>query len=89
MNMPSHKSAAKRIRTSERRRLRNKAKKTRMKSLIKDLQGAETKEQAMEIYRTITSHLDRIASSGVIHVKNAARKKSRLAKLIQSKNFDA
>lgn len=82
--MPSHKSAEKRIRTSERSRVRNKAKKTRMKSLIKELRGSQSQEQAMEMYKKVSSHLDRIATHGVIHKKNAARKKARLARFIKS-----
>lgn len=82
--MPSHKSAEKRIRTSERRRVRNKAKKTKMKTLIKQLKAAENKEQAMVIYKKLSSHLDRISAKGVIHVNQAARRKSRLAQMVNS-----
>ncbi len=82
--MPNHKSSEKRIRTSERRRIRNKAKKTRMKSMIKELKATQTPEAAMELYKKVSSHLDRIASHGIIHKKNAARKKSRLAKFIKA-----
>ncbi|MAT38928.1 MAG: 30S ribosomal protein S20 [Ectothiorhodospiraceae bacterium] len=82
--MANHKSAIKRIRVSETRRLRNMAKKTRMKNLIKQLQGAETREQAEALYKQVSSHLDRIAEKGIIHKNNAANRKSKLAKFVQS-----
>lgn len=82
--MPQHKSAERRIRTSSRRRARNRTYKSMMKNLIKELRDTSDKAKAEELYRKVTSLLDRIATKGIIHANNAAQKKSRLARHVQS-----
>ena len=83
--MAHHKSAIKRSRQNEERRLRNRAVKTRMKTVIKKLAQAEKAGDAnliaSELNRT-KSVIDKAAKKGVIHSKTASRKKSRLAKSI-------
>lgn len=82
--MPQHKSAEKRVRTSEKRRVYNKMNKTRMKNALKDLRETTDKPTAEEKYRKVTSILDRLATKGIIHRNLAAQKKAKLAKFIQS-----
>jgi small subunit ribosomal protein S20 len=77
--MPHHKSAAKRIRTSEKERLRNRAVKSTVKSALKKFDEAPV-EQAAEALRLAVSELDRAARKGVIPKGRADRKKSRLAR---------
>ncbi len=74
--MPNIKAAIKWVRQSEKRTLRNRDMKTRLKSIFKKarLSGAE------EIVRRAESQYDKAASKGIIHPNKAARKKSRLAK---------
>ena len=85
-------SAKKRIRQNEKRRLRNKSWRTRARTHIKRARMAiETQdpEAAIAAVRMAAKELDRAASKGAIHKRNAARRKSRLmrqlAKLEASK----
>ena len=85
--MANHKSAVKRARQNEIRRLRNKATRTRVKSIVKEVQtsageasGDETKAKMI----AAQSVIDKAAKKGVIHKRTAARKISRLTKLANS-----
>ncbi len=84
--MANHKSAVKRAKQSEARRLRNRMRKTRMKNVIKEVQEAissNSTELVMERLRQAVSTIDRTAGKGVIHKNNAARKISRLTRRVQ------
>jgi small subunit ribosomal protein S20 len=84
--LANHKSAVKRAKQSEARRLRNRMRKTRMKNVIKDVQEAissNSPELVMERLRQAVSTIDRTAGKGVIHKNNAARKISRLTRRVQ------
>lgn len=81
--MANIKSAIKRIRVSERQRLRNKAAKSAMKTAIKKyLQALEANdaETARQRLQKAFSLIDKAAEKGIIHKNQAARRKSRLAK---------
>ena len=81
--MANHKSALKRARQSEERRQRNRARKTRMKSVVKAVEDAianSNKELAVTKLREAVSVIDKTASKGVIHKNKAARKISRLSR---------
>lgn len=80
--MPQHKSAEKRVRQSERRRVRNLAKRTRMKTAIKKVIGATEKETATKELKTTISMLDRMAVKGMIHRNKAANLKSKLTRRV-------
>lgn len=85
--MANHKSAIKRARQNEIRRLRNKSLKTKTKNVIKDfrLSVSETsKEETLKKLDMAKSNIDRAAQKGVIHKKTASRKISRLSKLVNS-----
>ncbi len=79
--MANIKSAIKRIRQEEKRRMRNRAVKsevkTRIKKFLKALEG-NNREEIEKLLREAVSTIDRAARKGVIHKNNAARKKSRL-----------
>ncbi|MGD9182985.1 MAG: 30S ribosomal protein S20 [Desulfobacterales bacterium] len=82
--MANHKSAEKRARQNEKRRLRNKAVKTRIKHATKNVRlssGEGSKEAALARLNAAQSIIDKAAKKGVIHKKTAARKISRLSKL--------
>jgi small subunit ribosomal protein S20 len=82
--LANHKSAFKRARQNEIRRLRNKSVKTKIKNVIKDLRlpvSETSKEEAMKKLDMAKSSIDRAAQKGVIHKKTASRKISRLSKL--------
>ena len=85
--MANHKSALKRAGQSERRRLRNRAVKTRVKNVIKEVQvmKADSPDGAIaESMVKAQSIIDKAAKKGVLHKRTAARKISRLAKLAAS-----
>ena len=77
--MANIKSAEKRIRTSARRRARNKARISRLRGAVKRFNQAETGKRAEALPRT-HAEIDRALAKGVIHRNAAARYKSRLAK---------
>lgn len=83
--MANHKSALKRARQNETQRLINMGYKTRTKNVVKEVRAliAEKDEgKAMESLKKATSVIQKSASKGVIHKKNASRKISRLASQI-------
>ena len=82
--MPQHKSAEKRVRQSERRSIRNKAKITRMRTLVKKVRTAKTKEDAKKALPAVVKFLDQIASKGIIHKNKAANLSSSLTKHVSA-----
>ena len=84
--MANHKSAIKRARQNELRRLRNKSVKTRIKTIVKDIRSAaETSGADMSAQiNAAQSAIDRASKKSVIHKRTAARKISRLTKLANS-----
>lgn len=85
--MANHKSALKRARQSIIRRDRNRAVKTRVKSTVKDVRLAVNEnvaDKSREMLITAQSVIDRASKKGVIHKRAAARKISRLSKLVNS-----
>ena len=85
--MANHKSAEKRARQNEKRRVRNKAVKTRIKHATKDVRsssGEGSQEVALAKLNAAKSIIDKTAKKGVIHKKTAARKISRLSKLVNA-----
>jgi len=81
--LANSKSAEKRIRTSERRRLRNRPFRSAARTFVKKAElaiASGDQAAAQEAVFAATSQLDRVASKGVIHPNNAARRKSRLMK---------
>jgi small subunit ribosomal protein S20 len=73
------KSAIKRMRQSERRRLRNRAVRSKVRTALKVARTVQGAEQATTIGEAIRI-LDKAVSKGVIHRNTAARKKSALAR---------
>ena len=68
--MANHKSALKRAKQNEERRQRNRARKTRMKNVVKAVEQAiatNDKELAMSKLKEAVSIIDKTASKGVIH----------------------
>jgi len=86
--MPHTRSAKRRLRQSEQRRLQNRAIKSTIKTQIKKvlaLAKAASTEQLQEEYRIAVKKLDKAAAKRVIHPNLAARKKSQLARLMHQK----
>ncbi|HEY8371778.1 MAG TPA: 30S ribosomal protein S20 [Pseudonocardiaceae bacterium] len=80
--MANIKSQIKRIKQNEKRRLRNKAVKSSVKTAIRKFREAAEagdKEKALVLLREASRKLDKAASKGVIHANQAANKKSAMA----------
>jgi small subunit ribosomal protein S20 len=87
--LANHKSALKRSRQNQIRRIRNKSVKTGVKNFIKDLKltiEGESKEAVPGKLNATKSAIDKAAKKGVIHKRTAARKVSRLSKLANSES---
>jgi small subunit ribosomal protein S20 len=83
--LANHKSALKRARQSEVRRIRNKGYKTRSKKAVKEVRAAvadSSLEKAQKSLSEAVAILQKASSKGVIHRKNAARRISRLNRLV-------
>lgn len=78
--MANIKSALKRIRSSARKRARNKPVRTALKTYVKSAQVAisAARDDSPEAVVRAISALDKAASKGIIHPNQAARRKSRL-----------
>ena len=91
--MANTKSAIKRIKIAERNRLRNKAYKSAMRTLIKKYfnavdkyaanPSAETMETVKQMMSEAYSKIDKAVKRRVIHSNNGARKKARLAQALK------
>ncbi|SHN03646.1 SSU ribosomal protein S20P [Cyclobacterium lianum] len=82
--MANHKSALKRIRANEAKRLRNRYQAKTTRTFIKRLKNTEDKTEAQELLKQVTSMIDRLAKKNVIHRNNAANKKSKLTRFVNS-----
>ncbi|MDR6938933.1 small subunit ribosomal protein S20 [Arcanobacterium hippocoleae] len=79
------KSQKKRIKTNEKRRIRNKAYKSELKTLVRKTReaiAAGDAEVAEKELRVAARKLDKAVSKGVIHKNQAANRKSKLAKQV-------
>lgn len=88
--MANTKSAEKRIRSNERKRLRNQMYRSRVKTMVRKAEqlifsGQPTEDTVREeAVREAISTLDKAAVKGIIHKNNAARRKSRLMKKLNN-----
>ena len=78
--MANHKSALKRIRQSETRRLRNRYYAKTARNAVRRLRAMNDKEQITAAFNKVSSMLERLASKGVISKNKAENLKSTLAK---------
>ena len=77
--MANHKSALKRIRSNETKRLRNRYQHKTTRNAIKKLKESEKKE-AEALLPSVISMVDKLAKKNIIHNNKAANLKSQLAK---------
>ncbi|MEE8319874.1 MAG: 30S ribosomal protein S20 [bacterium] len=85
--MATHKSAVKRHKQSIKRTLRNQTKRTRIKNLTKDVQSAieaEDQDTAKKALDEAIPAIQKAASKGTIHKRTAARKISRLTRMVNT-----
>ena len=82
--MARHISAERQARKALKHRSRNKAYKSKMNTAVKKVRGAKGKDAAAAALAKINKLLDQLAAKGIIHKNNAANKKSRLTKFVNS-----
>jgi small subunit ribosomal protein S20 len=81
--LANHKSALKRAKQNEVKKIRNVGYKTRVKNIVKEVRTAiagNSQEQANESLKEAVSVIQKSASKGAIHKKKASRKISRLTR---------
>jgi small subunit ribosomal protein S20 len=78
--MANHKSAIKRIRANETKRLRNRYQHKSTRTLIKKLRLTTDKALVSDLFKQVSSALDKLAKKNIIHKNKAANQKSKLAK---------
>jgi small subunit ribosomal protein S20 len=78
--LPNSKSSEKRARQEIKRNEHNRGQRSRLKTAIKNVQGATDATQAEAAYKETAAMLDRMATRRLIHPNKAARKKSQLAR---------
>jgi len=80
-------SAKKRVRQNDKKRTINRGRKSQIKTQIKHFDAAVASgdvDAASEQYRLVTQKLDKTAATSTMHKRTVARKKSRLAKQLNS-----
>ena len=85
VTLANHKSALKRARQNEIRRMRNKSLRTRTKNVIKEVRAVSAEgsaDAAREKLVRAQSVIDKAAKKGAIHKRTAARKIARLSRLV-------
>ena len=80
--MPNIKSASKRLRQSQKRRLRNREVRAEIRTRTKKLLNTTAPDEAAEAYRVISSLLDKAARKGIVPPNAASRRKSRLQRYV-------
>ena len=80
--MANHKSALKRIRSNEAKRLRNKFQHKTTRNAVRDLRASEDKTTATGMLPKVASMLDKLVKNNIIHKNKAANLKSQLAKRV-------
>lgn len=83
--MPQIKSAKKAMRQARRHTVVNRAQRSALRTALKRVRSAPTKQEATQAYAAAVRLLDRAARKGLIHRNNAARNKSRLSKYVRTK----
>ncbi len=82
--MANHKSALKRIRSSEVKMVRNKYQHKTTRNAIKNLRGTTDKKEATELLPKVVGMLDKLVKKNIIHKNKAANLKSGLTKHVNA-----
>lgn len=84
--MPNIKSAKKRVKVTQVKALRNKNLKSALRTNIKkaDAAVASSDQNQAEIVKVAITNIDRAVAKGILHKNTAARKKSQLAKALNT-----
>ena len=85
--MPNIKSAKKRVEVNAKRNARNRMRKTNLKTTIKKVDAAvDGGDRAVAVvnYAQAAKKIDQAAAKGILHKNTAARRKSRLARAVNT-----
>jgi small subunit ribosomal protein S20 len=82
--MANHKSAEKRIRSTETKRVRNNYQHKTARTYIKKLKATTSKDEATKLLKDVSAMIDKLAKKNIIHWKKAANQKSKLTKRINA-----
>ena len=80
--MANHKSALKRIRSNETKRLRIKHQHKTTRNAVRDLRASSDKKEAEGMLLKVVSMLDKLAKNNIIHKNKASNLKSKLTKQV-------
>ena len=80
--MANHKSAEKRIRANEKKRVRNRYQHKTARTVTKKLTTVTSKTEAEGLLKEVSGLIDKLAKKNIIHWKKAANQKSKLAKRV-------
>ena len=80
--MANHKSAQKRIRQTDTKRVHNKYFARTMRNTLRTLQGLEDQKEAAELLPKVEGMIDKLAKKNIIHKNKAANLKSKAAKKV-------
>jgi small subunit ribosomal protein S20 len=82
--MANHKSALKRIRSNEAKRLRNRYQHKTTRTAIRKLRASKDAVEASALLKAVSSMVDKLARKNVIHKNNASNLKSSLTKHVNA-----
>ena len=78
--MANHKSALKRIRSNDKKRLRNRFQHKTTRNAVKKLKELTDRKEADVLLKSVISMLDKLSKNNIIHANKAANLKSKLTK---------
>ena len=82
--MANHKSALKRIRSNNKKRLRNRFQHKTARNAVRKLRETTDKNDALKQFPTVVSLVDKLSKKNIIHSNKAANLKSKLSKYVAS-----
>ena len=82
--MANHKSALKRIRSNNKKRLRNRFQHKTTRNAIRDFKALTKKKDAQKEFPVVISMIDKLSKNNIIHANKAANLKSKLSKFVAS-----
>lgn len=82
--MANHKSAIKRIRSNNAKRLANRYYAKTTRGAVKKLRGTTSEKEAKDLLPKVSAMIDKLAKKNVIHKNKASNLKSKLAKKVTS-----
>ncbi|MDG1264088.1 MAG: 30S ribosomal protein S20 [Flavobacteriaceae bacterium] len=82
--MANHKSALKRIRSNDKKRLRNRFQHKTARNAVKKLKELTDRKEADVLLKTVISMLDKLSKKNIIHSNKAANLKSKLTKIVSA-----